>query len=1051
MRTDVRKPISLSLLAVVLLGLPLLAARVVTSRVEAIEAAAVNDAVTAAHARVRSAFMAQAEELSRTVEDWSAWDAMHAFALDPTDDQWKAENMSSDSAASLGLSRIALLDRNARRVVHVDYCHTLGEAADFDFGPEEHRLVAGMNADTSLDIARTGLARGPDGSISWACAKPIRRSDKTGPIAGFLVMVRPMTGEILNRMSAISGTSLSLAMSAEHTGTGAPHSVTRRSDMPLESWDGMTLGNLVVEIRVDPQIAQSREIGHLLLESGIVAYVLLVASSLLAFSIIWTSRVEREPSRELSGRLPVLVAAAVGLSLTAAATWGAMAWQQHAREREFSRRTGNYTEHIDREFAARRDAVRFVQAHFHSSVVVEPGEFDRFIENTGLNTAGSRLWVWVPRQDPRPGESTQGLEAGASEFHSRIAPPTTMMVTPASMADAMRALLDRWPGFEAASLQARDSGRIVTNTFPRDDAITQSRRAVALVAPVYRTSIPSLLEHRRRDFLGSIVSVIELDSVIDAAGWQMDYGGIDPALATVSDRPSIPVPLDEVVDGALTRRCSISIADGLVADIVFTASAKFTDPAGTAVTLGAAASGLVLTGLLVAFMELGLSRTRHVERLVALRTAELRQLARELTEANQDAQAAHQAKSAFLANMSHELRTPMTAILGYADLIAENSHSAETRNDFARIIRRSGEHLLALINDVLDISKIEAGRMAVELLRCRTMPLIDDTLSILRAKADSKGIFLACEIVGEIPETIRTDPTRFRQILVNLVGNAIKFTESGGVRVIVRLASPPDDPDPSLSVEVADTGPGIEDHVMARLFKPFEQGDGSTTRRFGGTGLGLSISRQLANLLGGDITAASTPGEGSSFLVTIRTGPLDGVPRLTGERTGQGQDSLQQDDAGTATKTVDTPSLPDDARILLADDTIDNQRLLAFHLRLIAREVLIVSDGQEAVDAVLLAGEQDKPYDLILMDMQMPRLDGYAATRLLRSRGYQRPIIALTAHTSAEDERRCREAGCDAFLSKPVEKNELARVCARFIDQARRDQARGLDRPRAAA
>jgi signal transduction histidine kinase len=400
-----------------------------------------------------------------------------------------------------------------------------------------------------------------------------------------------------------------------------------------------------------------------------------------------------------------------------------------------------------------------------------------------------------------------------------------------------------------------------------------------------------------------------------------------------------------------------------------------------------------------------------------------------LEEVSQTAQAATKSKSEFLANMSHEIRTPMTAILGYTDILLGNLQGDENR-EAAEIIKRNGEYLLDIINDILDLSKIEAGRMHVERIAYPPVQLVEDVLALMRVRAESKGLPLRAEFQGPIPQTIETDPTRLRQILTNLVGNAIKFTEVGEVRLRVHLDATADG-GPRLVFDVLDTGIGMTPEQMQNLFQPFTQADSSTTRRYGGTGLGLTISRRLAKMLGGDITATSTPRRGSGFRVSVATGSLASVPLVR-----PGQPAGKQGVLGERCRA----NIELKCRVLLAEDGPDNQRLIAFVLRKAGADVTIVDNGRKAMEYALATypgwgrrqGDPEEPFDVVLMDMQMPVMDGYEAARRLRDAGYDRPVVALTAHAMEHDRAKCLDAGCDDYIAKPIDRHKLIEMVDRY-------------------
>jgi signal transduction histidine kinase/CheY-like chemotaxis protein len=406
----------------------------------------------------------------------------------------------------------------------------------------------------------------------------------------------------------------------------------------------------------------------------------------------------------------------------------------------------------------------------------------------------------------------------------------------------------------------------------------------------------------------------------------------------------------------------------------------------------------------------------------------LERQAAELDAARRESLEASRAKSEFLANMSHEIRTPMAAVMGYADLLLDPQLPSAERVNHIQTIRRNGEHLLSLVNDILDISKIEAGKMQVEAIATSVGHVVAEVASLMRVRATDKNLAFEVEYVGVIPETMQSDPTRLKQILLNLVSNAIKFTEAGSVRIVVRCHEP-ESAHPELRVEVADTGIGMTQEQARRVFAPFAQGDSSTTRRFGGSGLGLVISRRLAHLLGGDIAVESTSMRGSVFLLTLPTGQVSGVMATPPPRT-----PIEGRASAPAPRHV--ASLPASCRVLLAEDGHDNQVLISTFLTQAGATVNVVGDGRLAVDEALRAAAATTPYEVILMDMQMPVLDGYGATAELRLAGYAGPIVAITAHAMAGDRERCERAGCDDYLTKPVDRAKLVATVARLTSEA---------------
>jgi signal transduction histidine kinase/DNA-binding NarL/FixJ family response regulator len=421
----------------------------------------------------------------------------------------------------------------------------------------------------------------------------------------------------------------------------------------------------------------------------------------------------------------------------------------------------------------------------------------------------------------------------------------------------------------------------------------------------------------------------------------------------------------------------------------------------------------------------------HRGQLIAQRQ-ELQEMNEALARAKVEAEAANRSKSEFLANMSHEIRTPMTAILGYAEILLDPGSIANVpadRLEAAHIIKSNGEHLLAIINDILDLSKIEAGKMSMEHIPCSPSRILSEVISLMSVRAEAKGLPLYLEYEGPIPHTVHTDPTRLRQILVNLIGNAIKFTETGGVHLKCRFESDSSGSG-ALRFDVLDTGIGMSEVQVASLFDPFTQADASTARRFGGTGLGLTISRRLAEMLGGRIVMVRTqPGLGTHIQVTIATGPVDQASMLLVPVS-----AIMLDTHSDVPPPLTHNQQLSGMRILLVEDGPDNQRLISHLLKKVGAEVIVCDDGELGVDAALAACAQHRAFHVILMDMQMPVLDGYAATRRLRKQGYTGPIIALTAHAMSSDRQKCIDAGCNDYASKPINRDELFKIIRRNVE-----------------
>lgn len=398
---------------------------------------------------------------------------------------------------------------------------------------------------------------------------------------------------------------------------------------------------------------------------------------------------------------------------------------------------------------------------------------------------------------------------------------------------------------------------------------------------------------------------------------------------------------------------------------------------------------------------------------------ELEHRVRDLENTQAAAVEANQAKTRFLATMSHEIRTPMSAIIGYTDLILGDDLDDSEKLRAAETVRRNAGYLLELTTEILDLSKIEAGRMPIEITDTDPAMIVSEVESLLRVRAQEKGLLLRTVYENGIPHIVQSDPTRLRQILLNLVGNAVKFTDVGEICISLKMLPGVNARPNRMRFSISDTGIGLTDEQIARLFEDYTQADISTARKYGGTGLGLAISKKLAKLMGGDIIVTSEHGAGSVFTLTIETGEPS-------------QQTRQKKLFATSSIEEPIPLCAKERRILVVEDSIDSQRLLSLYLRKAGAEVECADSGQSALEKVHDFSDREKHFHLIVMDMEMPEINGLDVTQQLRERGYGMPIIALTANAMRGERERCLQAGCDDYLVKPINRTALLNMVTKY-------------------
>ena len=766
--------------------------------------------------------------------------------------------------------------------------------------------------------------------------------------------------------------------------------------------------------------------------------------------------------RHLALPVPLFVTACVGVVLTLGLACVVHDIQQRELAADFNSCVEHRVDAVKQTIAEVVSVSHAMVAFFNASNDVDRNEFTTCAEALLGNSSDIQALAWAPRvpHAERGGYEVAARRDGMEQFQIVVRndrnqlkrAPRRREYSPVYYIEPFTAN-EHLIGLDLAAdptrrklLKEAGERKEIRASRPMSlDAVTETPSGFMLFAPVYdQHGVDYTIEGRRKNLKGFIVAVFRYADLAEEALVAFDPTAVDVQLIDRTDpqhsqRLYTQVSIEAASEGDPAKT---AWADALARDTVLEVAGRkwllrCRPTAAFAARHAAWApwviiiAGFLFTTLLTLYLKTQLERTKEVETQVRHRTAELRRSTESLKSANRRlsqltraAEAANRAKSEFLANMSHEIRTPMTAILGYVDILADHCDSPENLEAVATV-KRNGHHLLEIINDVLDLSKIEAGKLESEPTDCYPAQILPDVVSLMRVRADAKNLRLSVAYEGSVPRRIQSDSMRLRQILINLVGNAIKFSERGEVRLVARLLDRDGD-EPKMQFEVIDTGIGMSPAQIRRLFNPFTQADMSTSRKYGGTGLGLALSKRLAKMLGGDIDARSTPGKGSIFTLTVSTGPLDGVGFL--ENPSEAAFSRETVKASSARR----PKLT--CRVLLAEDGPDNQRLISFLLKKAGAEVTVAENGKIAYDLAMKAKGNERSFDVILMDIQMPLLDGYAATRRLRNAGYAGPIVALTAHAMNDDRKKCLDAGCDDHATKPIDRETLIATVARWTE-----------------
>ena len=756
----------------------------------------------------------------------------------------------------------------------------------------------------------------------------------------------------------------------------------------------------------------------------------------------------------LGGYWLVAIAGTVSVLLTIGVWQWLVTEQRRSIETEFALEAEQRAEGIKRQFSSETGVVTALQAYYRGSDNVDRRQFKDFSGAflTGLSSIDSVQWVpYVPHAQRRTWEMNGAQAQGPDYRFTEMASGGVLAAVskreayfPVYFAEAALGAEPEALGFDwgsiksarAALMAARDTGEVNAAAHIRLPGALDEEPRIALFAPVYERGAETMtIDQRRAHLRGFVVAVLRIGDVLQEAIDLMPNMGVDLYLLDSSAPPDQRVllsilssggrkapkpgvgPTGPAMDAELYHSSSLVIGNS-----VFTVYAAATDAYGrkrgaAAGPMIALAGGLAVTLILVIYLISLANQRARTERVVEQRTAELRRLnsrleertlqleisERDLRGAKEKAEEATRTKSQFLANMSHEIRTPMNGVIGAAELLADTSLTASQR-EYLYMITQSADALLHLINDILDFSKIEAGRLELESMPFGLRDELADTLQTLAGRATEKGLELACHVGLDVPDALQGDPHRLRQIVINLVGNALRFTEEGEVVVDVGVETLGEN-HARLRFAVTDTGSGIPPDKRELIFEAFSQADSSFTRRYGGTGLGLTIASQLVLLMGGRLELESKVGKGSMFHFTLPFALAEGMAP---------EPPLEQ---------PTLHGLP----VLVVDDNETNRRILDEMIRGWGMKPQTADSGPKAIAAMKNAAAVGRPFRLVLLDMMMPGMDGFAvAEQMARTPKIGEPaIIMLSSAHKDETARRAEATGIARFLLKPVRQSEL--------------------------